>query len=158
MSFSHNDHYHSFLLRQVPAGARRALDAGCGSGTFARLLATRVDRVDAIDRSAEMIAAARPSTNVTFRQADIRSCELATHYDFISCIAMIHHVPFAAAVGRLRDALAPGGVLAILGLSRPTLSDYLIAAIGFAPNRVRRIPGWFRREPPVRRRRSWTRR
>jgi 2-polyprenyl-3-methyl-5-hydroxy-6-metoxy-1,4-benzoquinol methylase len=112
MSFNHNDHYHRFLLRQVPAPCRRALDVGCGSGGFARLLAGRAEAVEAFDRSPEMIAAARarPPTRVTYRAADVHEVELpAGGYDFISCIAAIHHMPFAPTIERLRAALAPGG-------------------------------------------------
>lgn len=50
-----------------------------------------------------------------FRQADVTEVELPkAHYDFISCLASIHHMPFET-VAALRDALAPGGVLVILG-------------------------------------------
>jgi 2-polyprenyl-3-methyl-5-hydroxy-6-metoxy-1,4-benzoquinol methylase len=59
MPFDHNDRYHRLLLRQVPAGCRTALDVGCGTGRFARRLARRGIQVDAIDRSAEVIRAAR---------------------------------------------------------------------------------------------------
>lgn len=38
-----------------------------------------------------------------------------SHYDFISCIASLHHMPFETVL-TLRKALAPGGVLAVLGL------------------------------------------
>src|SRR5262245_2010382 len=89
-AFNHNDFYHPFLLRHVPRGARRALDVGCGTGRFARLLATRVAQVDAVDRSAEVISAAAPAPNVSFINADVRDLELAG-YDYISCIASIHH-------------------------------------------------------------------
>ena len=137
-SFSHNDFYHPFLLRQVPAGARRALDVGCGTGAFARLLATRVPRVDAVDRSAEMISAAAPAPGVSFLRADVRDLDLAG-YDFISCIASIHHLPFRPTVSALRDALNPGGVLAILGLSRYTPSHLGIDLIAFWPNKVQQL-------------------
>jgi SAM-dependent methyltransferase len=149
MSFNHNDHYHRFLLRQVPPNARRALDVGCGSGRFARLLATRVASVDAVDRAPDMIAAARARgpANITYLDADIRDLDL-DGYDYIASIAAIHHVPFAETVVRLRDALAPGGVLAILGLSRPTLPDLALSAIAFAPNRVRILTGRLRGTPP----------
>ena len=56
--WDHNSHYHPFLLRRVPPGCRTALDVGCGTGRFARLLATRAEHVDAVDRSTEMISAA----------------------------------------------------------------------------------------------------
>lgn len=135
MPFDHNHHYHPLLLRYVPKGARTALDVGCGTGRFARRLAAAGLEVDAIDRNAEIIEVARtlgtpgPGT-ITYRAADITTVELGS-YDFISCLAAIHHVPFET-VARLRDALAPGGVLAILGLARPSspadVAKWLLAA------------------------------
>src|SRR5688500_4071077 len=37
--WDHNRHYHPFLLRSLPARRERALEIGCGTGEFARLLA-----------------------------------------------------------------------------------------------------------------------
>lgn len=123
--FDHNDHYHRLLLRQVPAGCRTALDVGCGTGGFARRLADRGIAVDAIDPSAEMIEAARALSAdrpgrpaPRYRRADATRTGLpAGHYDFVSCLASLHHMPFGT-VAALRDALAPGGVLAVLGCHR----------------------------------------
>jgi 2-polyprenyl-3-methyl-5-hydroxy-6-metoxy-1,4-benzoquinol methylase len=140
MAFNHNDFYHQFLLRQVPRHCGRALDIGCGSGKFARALATRAPAVDAVDRSAEMIAAAGETPGVTYIHADIREHDLGSErYDFVSCIASLHHVPFAPTVTKLRDALRPGGVLAVLGLNRPSLGDLPMAALAVVPNRVRML-------------------
>ncbi|HWE92054.1 MAG TPA: class I SAM-dependent methyltransferase [Pseudonocardiaceae bacterium] len=130
MPFNHNDHYHPLLLRQVPAGARTALDVGCGTGRFARRLAAAGLAVTGVDASPEVINVARvlgcpgPGT-ISYRQADIRDADLpGGHYDFISCLASIHHVPFDTVRG-LRAALAPGGVLVILGLAQPrAVVDY----------------------------------
>lgn len=124
MPFNHNDHYHPLLLRKVPPGARTVLDVGCGTGKFARRLASKGLTVDAVDASSDVIDIARtlgsPGPGViNYRRADVRDLSLADgRYDFISCLASIHHVPFDT-VRALRAALAPGGVLAILGLARP---------------------------------------
>ncbi|WP_285735612.1 class I SAM-dependent methyltransferase [Kitasatospora phosalacinea] len=132
MPFDHNDHYHRLLLRQLPPGCRTALDVGCGTGRFARRLAARGIVVDAVDPAAEAVAAARELTarelstreltaaagageRPRFRQADVTQVELPRgHYDFVSCLASLHHMPFDT-VRALRESLAPGGVLVVLG-------------------------------------------
>jgi SAM-dependent methyltransferase len=144
--FDHNDHYHRLLLRQVPRGCRAALDVGCGTGRFARRLARRGIQVDAIDRSAEVIRAARAASppagggEVRYLLADVTQVALpAGRYDYISCLASIHHLPFAT-VASLREALAPGGVLAILGCYRQrTPADYAVALAAAPVNAAARL-------------------
>ncbi|MER7046452.1 class I SAM-dependent methyltransferase [Streptomyces jumonjinensis] len=122
MPFDHNDHYHRLLLRQVPRNCGVALDVGCGTGKFARRLAHLGIGVDAIDPSQEAVSEARALSeriaddrSPHFQHADVTEVELPkAHYDFISCLASIHHMPFDT-VAALRDALAPGGILVILG-------------------------------------------
>ncbi|MDG9702772.1 bifunctional 2-polyprenyl-6-hydroxyphenol methylase/3-demethylubiquinol 3-O-methyltransferase UbiG [Streptomyces sp. DH37] len=122
MPFDHNDHYHRLLLRQVPPGCRTALDVGCGTGRFARRLADLGIEVEGIDSSAEAVATARAAAGGRperrrpgFRHADVTRTELPRdRYDLVSCLASLHHMPFGT-VAALRDALAPGGVLAVLG-------------------------------------------
>jgi SAM-dependent methyltransferase len=119
--FNHNDHYHPLLLGLVPPGAERALDIGCGTGGFARALAARGLTVDALDADEGVIAAAKeqsPRGEVRYAVVDVahRPPPPGT-YDFISCVASLHHMDFDT-LAPLRDALRPGGVLAVLGLSR----------------------------------------
>ncbi|GAB3491927.1 class I SAM-dependent methyltransferase [Amycolatopsis cihanbeyliensis] len=124
MPFSHNDHYHPLLLRRLPAGARSALDVGCGTGTLARRLAARGIDVDGVDPAAEVIDMARALGSpgpgrISYHRADVREHALpAGYYDYISCLASLHHMPFGT-VTMLRDALAPGGVLVVLGPAKP---------------------------------------
>jgi SAM-dependent methyltransferase len=132
MPFNHNDHYHPLLLRHLPPGPGRALDVGCGTGKFARRLAAAGLRVDGLDVSGVMVEAARRAGSpgpgkVEYRHADISAGPLPeAHYDFISCIASLHHVPFET-VKSLREALTPGGVLVILGLAKPSRpTDYAL--------------------------------
>ncbi|WP_447037949.1 class I SAM-dependent methyltransferase [Streptomyces sp. DSM 118878] len=122
MPFDHNDHYHRLLLRNLakprdlPPHGRAALDIGCGTGRFARLLAARGYEVDALDPSAEVIAEARATGGgPRFRRADVTEEELPEgRYAVITCLASLHHMPFST-VTRLRAALAPGGTLLVLG-------------------------------------------
>src|SRR5258708_4135061 len=141
--FNHNDFYHPYLLGQVPSTCNRALDVGCGTGLFVRRLAPRATSVEGIDRAPEMITAARTLSegipNVSYLQADLVNADLSSeHYDYISCIASIHHMPFAEAVKKLHHALALGGVLAILGCYRQaTPVDYLPDLIAIPANKAR---------------------
>lgn len=121
--FNHNDHYHPLLLNLVPAGAGRALDVGCGIGRFARALAARGLSVDALDADARVIEAATPAPGVRYAVVDVaRKPPPAGTYDYISCVATVHHMPFET-LAALRDALRPGGVLAVLGLYRAGLPE-----------------------------------
>jgi len=119
--WDHNAHYQRTLLRQLPRRCGRVLDVGCGAGGFAARLAERADHVDAIDKSAAMIEAARRRTpaNVTCTLADVLETPLpAEDYDAIVSITALHHVPLCEALRHLAPALRPGGVLAAVVLPR----------------------------------------
>ncbi len=98
--------------------AARALDVGCGMGEFAALLHERVPHVDGIDRYTPGIEVARSRfPDVTFTESDLFDFDGAD-YDFISLVASLHHMPLEPALLKLRDMLAPGGVLAVLNIAR----------------------------------------
>ena len=120
--WNHNSHYHERLLQAVPASCQRALDVGCGLGDFARRLASVAEQVDGIDREPAVIGRARELSsevhNLRFVEADFMTWRAPSSYDFVSMIATLHHMPFAAALTRATNLLRPGGVLAVLGLDR----------------------------------------
>ncbi|MET0395712.1 MAG: methyltransferase domain-containing protein [Longimicrobiaceae bacterium] len=132
--WDHNAHYHPFLLRHVPPGCRAALEVGCGSGAFARLLARRADTVLALDLSPEMVRLARgrlaACPGVEVRVADFADEELpGGSFDCVASIATLHHLPLRSTLARMAGLLRPGGVLLVLDLFRPaTLADRLCAA------------------------------
>ncbi|MEU6343877.1 class I SAM-dependent methyltransferase [Streptomyces sp. NPDC046977] len=140
MPFDHNDHYHRLLLSRVPPGALTALDVGCGTGRFARELAERGLRVEALDVSEEAVAAAGTAPGVDFRVADVTAVRLPEgRYDVITCLASLHHVPFAT-VTALRAALAPDGVLLVLGCYRErTAADRAVSLLAVPVNAVARL-------------------
>lgn len=119
-AWNHNIHYHPVLLAALPERCERALDVGAGDGVFASELRRRVRHVTAIDRDAASIERAR-------RRDPTVECvvgDFLTHdfvpgsFDFVACLAALHHMDAAAALERMRALLRPGGALAVLGLAR----------------------------------------
>jgi ubiquinone/menaquinone biosynthesis C-methylase UbiE len=137
LDWDHNAYYHRLLLRQLPDRCHRVLDVGCGSGSFAARLAYRVERVDAIDRSAAMIELARQRTpdNVNCICGDALTYPLPDGgYDGIFSISALHHMPLQTALARFARLLRPGGMLAVVALPRADLLHELpaevVAAVG----------------------------
>jgi len=132
--WDHNAHYHPFLLRHVPPGCRAALEVGCGSGAFARMLAGRAATVLAVDLSPGMVRLARgrlaACPGVEVRVADFADEELPRgSFDCVASIATLHHLPLRSTLARMAGLLRPGGVLLVLDLFRPaTLADRLCGA------------------------------
>jgi SAM-dependent methyltransferase len=106
--------------RGVAPGAT-LLDAGCGTGRYARELARRGYAVDGVDRSSDLIETARQSavpggTSVSFRVGDILALPVAL-YDGVLCRGVLNDFVnddarlsvFAAFAGALR----PRGVLVL---------------------------------------------
>lgn len=119
-----NEHYATFLLRHLPSNCRDVLEIGCGTGSFARLLAKRSQSVLAIDLSPEMIRIARDGStrfpNIEFELADVRDRVLPDDsFDCIATIATLHHLPFREVLLKMKAALKPGGVLLVLDLFQP---------------------------------------
>ncbi|WP_336085641.1 class I SAM-dependent methyltransferase [Nocardia sp. SSK8] len=112
--WNHNTHYHPWILDQVPAHARTALDIGCGDGLLARKLATRCDAVLGVDLDGQAVAAAPTAPNVHYEKADFRDVD--DTFDVVTAVATLHHVPLAEGMAALRALVAPGGVLAVVGL------------------------------------------
>ena len=107
-----------FLLRHVPARARRALDVGCGDGALTRALAARGIATLGIDASPGMIALARAraggSPLLEYRTGDITAeAGPPSTFDVVVSVAMAHHAPLERVLAYLVAAVAPGGTLLI---------------------------------------------
>lgn len=130
-----NSHYHSFLLKHIPDHCATALDIGCGTGEFARLLSGRSERVLALDFSPMMIQVARERSAdfpiIDFQLADAVTYALPDEtFDCIFSIATFHHLPMEEMFLKTRRALKKGGVLAILDLYQSRgLGDFVSSVI-----------------------------
>jgi trans-aconitate methyltransferase len=107
------------MLAGLVLGAPRiVLDIGTGTGDLARNLATRVDRVDAVDISAEMIAAGKALPggdlpNLRWVLGTAEDAPLDPPYGLVTAGESLHWMDWERVLPRLASALLPAGILAI---------------------------------------------
>ena len=138
--WDHNEHFHGWVLRRLPVGARTALDLGCGQGLLVSRLAQRIPDVAGVDRDPGMVAAATARTagvpGVTIRESSFEEVGRAgTTYDVVTMVAALHHLDLDPACAVLARLLDPGGRLLIVGLSRTaSLLDLTIDVVSAVVN------------------------
>ena len=109
----------ALLIGLISDEPRAVLDVGCGDGAIARHLVERVERIDALDPSAAMIAQGRrlpngnhPSLNWIVGYAE--DAPLQPPYALITAGASLHWMEWQIVLPRFRQLLSPHGVLAII--------------------------------------------
>lgn len=156
-----NDSYYDYLVRHLPPRVENALEVGCGSGAFTRLLASRARSVTAFDLSPEMIRLAEARTancrNVDYRLADVMEVSLpAAEFDCIVSIATLHHLPVERALPKMKDALKPGGTLIIHDLvADDGVLDKGRSALAYSVSAARRLWTTGRLRVPRQVREAW---
>ncbi|WP_124713098.1 class I SAM-dependent methyltransferase [Mycolicibacterium nivoides] len=119
--WSHNDHFHGWILANLPAHRGTAIDIGCGQGELVAQLATRFAQVRGTDLDAGMRAEAVQRcaglANVTI--ADTQLTELDGPVDLITMIAVLHHLDAEQALIDIKRLLNPGGRFLAVGLAAP---------------------------------------
>jgi trans-aconitate methyltransferase len=94
-----------------PRAGERILDLGCGTGHLTAQIAESGARVTGVDRSAEMVAAARLAyPRLKFEISDARELPFRDEFDAVFSNATLHwiHEPELVLQG-VRRALRPGG-------------------------------------------------
>jgi SAM-dependent methyltransferase len=138
--WDHNAHYHRWLLGQLPDRAATALDIGCGDGALVRLLSDRVDQIDGIDVSADMIDRARAQSvsNARWLVGDVLNPDVDLRrggYDVVTAVSSLHHMPLREGLDRMTALVRPGGVLVVVGLYRQaTLADRAMEVVTLPAN------------------------
>jgi len=116
---------------------KKVLDIGCGGGILAESIALSGADATGIDLSEKALKVAElhaleVGVSLTYRSisAEALADELPEHYDVVTCMEMLEHVPDPASVVRACAKLCkPGGTLFFSTLNRNPKS-YLFAIIG----------------------------
>jgi ubiquinone/menaquinone biosynthesis C-methylase UbiE len=156
-----SDIYHQYLIEQLPLHSENALEIGCGTGEFTRLLAARAQSVLAIDLSSQMIRLANSQSanyqNIEYVLGDVMNLSLpAERYDCIVSIATLHHLPLVEALLKMKDALRPKGVLIIHDLiADDGFVDRVTSALAYPLSVARRFWKTGRLRAPGEVRKAW---
>src|SRR5438270_2605317 len=126
-------------------------DLGCGTGETSAALAPFVARTVAVDRSGDMLQAARrrlrDAKNVDIRRGDLEALPVAdAELDAAVMILVLHHVPDpGAALREAARSLKPGGRLVVCDMLPHDHEEYKQQMghvwLGFADDQFRRLLG-----------------
>jgi 2-polyprenyl-6-hydroxyphenyl methylase/3-demethylubiquinone-9 3-methyltransferase len=126
-----------YIDRLAGLAGKTVLDVGCGGGILSESMAGSGAEVTGIDLSDKALQVARLHLLESGKQVDYRSiavedlaAEQPGHYDVVTCLEMLEHVPDPASVIAACAKLAkPGGWIFFSTLNRNPKS-YLFAVVG----------------------------
>jgi len=123
--------------RIVSLRGKTVLDVGCGGGILAESMAARGAKVTGIDLAERPIKVAQLHLLESNQQVDYRlisaeelAREMPHHFDVVTCMEMLEHVPEPpVTVKACADLVKPGGHVFFATINRNPKS-YLLAVIG----------------------------
>lgn len=127
----------AYVQTWQPLAGARILDVGCGGGLLSEAIAVQNAQVTGIDLSEKLIDIAQLHLLETGVKAEYRviavedlALQQAGHFDAITCMEMLEHVPDPHAILQACfDLLKPGGRLLLSTLNR-TPAAFALAIVG----------------------------
>ena len=126
-----------YVAERIALRGARVLDVGCGGGLLSEAMARDGADVTAIDLAPDLLKIAKlhgleSRVQVDYRLTSIEAlaAQESGHYDAITCMEMLEHVPDPASVlGACATLLKPGGRLFVSTLNR-TPAAFALAIVG----------------------------
>ena len=127
----------NYINSVAPLTGKTVLDVGCGGGILTESMAALGALVTGIDLGDKALQVAKlhlleSGQQVNYRKIAVEdlAAEQPAHYDVVTCLEMLEHVPDPASIVRACAQLAkPGGHVFFSTLNRNPKS-YLLAVIG----------------------------
>ena len=140
--WNHNIHYHNMILNNLSNDKCIALDIGSGDGDFAEKLSKYYEKTVCLEPDLKSYEYAKNkysiNNKITHENNTLDDYTPNKKFDFITCIASIHHMDFEKSLIKIKNLLKDNGKLIILGLYKEKfLIDYLYSLIACIPNKVR---------------------
>lgn len=150
--WNHNAAYHPWIERHARPHSGSLLDVGCGEGLLLQRLSSVCATVVGVEIDDASVRRARARLagidNATVVQGDFIKDDFTDHsdngagrhFDVITFVASLHHLPLEATLVRAKDLLAPGGVLLVVGLAaRATALDWVLSGLAIPVVRTANI-------------------
>jgi len=127
----------NYIDQHSPVAERRILDVGCGGGILTEALAQRGAQVTGLDMGEAPLAVAREHARSSGLEIDYRhgtaeqlTAEQPEHYDIVTCLEMLEHVPDpASVVAACARLVKPGGAVYFSTINR-TAKAWALAVVG----------------------------
>jgi 2-polyprenyl-6-hydroxyphenyl methylase/3-demethylubiquinone-9 3-methyltransferase len=128
----------AYLDERAGLAGKRCLDVGCGGGLLSEGIARQAAEVIGIDMAPAPLAVARLHAageglnNVSYRQIDAENLatEAAGHFDLVTCLEVLEHVPDPQRlVSSLATLVRPGGDVIVSTLNR-TAKAFALGIVG----------------------------
>ena len=126
-----------YIDRCAGLSGKTVLDVGCGGGILAESMAQRGAQVTGIDLSDKALKVAQlhvleSGVTLDYRHASAEDLarERPQHYDIVTCMELLEHVPDPASTVRACATLAKAGGHVFFSTINRNLKSYLFAVVG----------------------------